>query len=51
VRLTAKTHAAGPAVAPFGVQLCEIDEGGHPFILRPGPKNPFRRGADESSVS
>jgi hypothetical protein len=35
VRLAAKTDAAGPAVARFGVQLCEIDERGHTFILRP----------------
>jgi hypothetical protein len=41
VRLPAKTDAAGPAVAPFGVQLCKIDEGGHTFILRPGLKNSF----------
>jgi hypothetical protein len=41
VRLPAKTDATGPAVARFGVQLCEIDEGGHTFILRPGLKNSF----------
>ena len=34
VRFAAKTDAAGPAVARFGVQLCEIDEGGHTSILR-----------------
>jgi hypothetical protein len=36
VRLTAKTDAAGSAVARFGVQLSEIDERGHRHILRPG---------------
>ena len=41
VGLAAKTDAAGPAVARFGVQLGEIDEGGHTFILRPGPSNPL----------
>jgi hypothetical protein len=34
VRFAAKADAAGPAVARFGVQLCEIDEGGHTSILR-----------------
>jgi len=27
----------------FGVQLSEINEGGHAIILRPGPQNPFDR--------
>ena len=35
VGLPAKTDAAGSAVARFGVQLREIDERGHAFILRP----------------
>jgi hypothetical protein len=41
VGFTAKTDAAGPAVARFGVQLGEIDEGGHHHILRPGISNPL----------
>jgi hypothetical protein len=36
VGLTAKADATGPAVARFGVQLSEIDERGHPSILRLG---------------
>ena len=41
VGLTAKTDAAGPTVARFGVQLGEIDERGHPSILRLGFENSF----------
>jgi hypothetical protein len=41
VGFAAKTDAARPAVARFGVQLSEINEGGHAIILRPGPQNPF----------
>jgi hypothetical protein len=41
VGLSAKTDAAGPAVARFGVQLSEIDEGGHAIILRPTLYGPF----------
>ena len=43
VRLSSKTDAARSAVARFGVQLSEIDEGGHPIILRPGLCNSFSR--------
>jgi hypothetical protein len=43
VGLPTKTDAAGPAVARFGVQLCEIDEGGHVVILRSGRKRPVCR--------
>jgi hypothetical protein len=50
VRLSAKTDAAGPAVACFGVQLCEIDEGGHPFILRRDLKNSFAAGSTHGVV-
>jgi hypothetical protein len=41
VGLAAKADAAGPAVARFGVQLGEIDERGHPSILRLDVKNSF----------
>jgi len=36
-----KLTQPAPAVARFGVQLSEINEGGHAIILRPGPQNPF----------
>src|ERR1035438_8402111 len=49
VRLSSKTDAAGSAVARFGVQLSEIDEGGHTFILRPGLCNAFTSERDRTA--
>jgi len=42
VGFAAKTDAARPR-RRFGVQLSEINEGGHAIILRPGPKTLFDR--------